>query len=430
MSIAMKASYKNISCAVLAALGAASQLAQASGFQLIEQNASGAGNAFAGQAAAVENASTVFYNPAGMTYLPGVQISGSVNGIRPSIKFSDNGGSRSPAGVGEPGGGDNGGNAGDWNWIPNLDLTWQLTPKLWAGIGISAPFGLKTQYDPSFIGRFQSQKTDFKTIDVNPSVAYKINDIVSVGAGVSYQHGTLGIDRSVFVGVELPETISLHDNAWGWNIGAMFNLGTATRLGLSYRSAINYTLTGTVTVAGVGGSSASAKLNLPPTLSVALSHQLNDKWQLLGDVTWTQWSKVQNVDLFLTSAGLGAFPAGTLVDTLDFQFKDTYRVGVGANYRWTNNLMLKFGVAYDKTPVPDSAHRSTLVPDNDRKWLAIGVKHQLTKNDTIDVGYAHLFLSDPDIARVKGVGFLGQGIVSGTYRESSDLVSLQYSHSF
>ena len=426
----MNVPHKIIACAVLAAIGAGSQQAVASGFQLIEQNASGMGNAYAGQAAAAENASTIFFNPAGMTQLPGRQISGTLDIIRPRIVFTDNGASRSPGGAPSPAGGGNGGDAGGWHYIPNGYVSWQLTPRLWAGVGLTAPFGLKTDYDSNFIGRFQSQKAEFKSYDLNPSMAFKVNDVVSIGGGVSYQHAQLSLDRSFFAGAALPETVSLSDNSWGWNVGAMFNLGPATRLGLSYRSEMKHDLTGTVTIAGIGGGNAIASLNLPATASIGISHQLTDKWQILGDVTWTHWSTIQNVPLILTSR-LGPSPAGTVADTLDLQFKDAYRVGLGANYRWTNNFMLKLGVAYDTTPVPDSTHRTTILPDTNRTWLAVGAKHQLTKASTLDVGYAHVFFNDGGIFRNKGVGVAGaQGIVSGNVSENVNMVSIQYSYSF
>ncbi len=414
---------------VLAALSLTTAHAAASGFALIEQNASGLGNAYAGQAAAAENASTIFFNPAGMTLLNGRQVSGTINVIRPNTEFTDNGGSRAPSGAIPLG--NNGGDAGGWNYVPNGYLSWQLTPQLWAGIGLTVPFGLKTTYDPNFLGRFQSQKSQFQTYDINPSVAFKFNDWLSVGGGVSYQYARLSLDRSFsVVAASRAQTVSLHDGAFGWNIGAMFNLGKDTRAGLTYRSTLNYDLAGGVTVSGVGTATAKASLSLPDTVSLAISHQLNDKWQLLSDVTWTKWSRIQNVPLFLTSA-LGASAAGSVSDTLDLQFKDTWRLGLGANYHWTDNFMLKLGVAYDKTPVPDAAHRTVFLPDSDRTWLSFGGKHQLSKAGVLDVGYARLFLKDGDSLRSKGTGAAGsQGIVSGSYKSYVDIVSLQYTHSF
>ena len=416
--------------AVAASLGICCHGATAGGFALIEQNASGLGNAYAGQAAAAENASTVFFNPAGMTLVPGRQVSGTLNIIRPNTQFTDNGGSRSPANAAAPAGGSNGNDAGGWNYVPNAFMSWQFSDRLWAGIGLTVPFGLKTNYDPTFIGRFQSQKSQLQTYDINPSVAFKVNDWLSLGGGISYQYARLGLDRSFFAGATRAQTVSLHDGAWGWNAGAMLNLGKDTRVGLTYRSTINYDLAGGITVAAIGTATGKVSLSMPDSVSLAISHQLNEKWQLLGDATWTHWSRIQNLPLFLTSP-LGTSPAGAVSDTLDLQFRDGYRFGVGANYRWTDNFMLKLGVAYDRSPVPDATHRSVFLPDADRVWLSFGGKHQLTKNGVLDVGYARLFLSDADVLRNKGVGAAGaQGIVSGSYKAKVDIVSLQYTHSF
>lgn len=427
----MKTSNKIMQLCVAAAVAGWSAGAVASGFALIEQNASGMGNAYAGQAAAAENASTIFFNPAGMTRLPGKQVSGVLSIIRPKAEFTDNGGSRSAAGVAEPAGGNNGGDAGDWNYIPSGYFSWQLTPKFWAGVAVTVPFGLGTSYDPNWIGRFQSQKTKLLTYDLNPSVAYQINDNVSVGGGISFQRLKLQLDRT-FQGVtENPQTISLADNAYGWNLGAMFNLGPATRIGVAYRSALNYDLTGGVTITGApfsGNGTAKASLSLPDNLSAAISHQLTDKWQLLSDITWTRWSKIQTVPLMLTSA-VGLLPAGS-TEPLDLNFKDAYRFGLGANYRWTDNFMLKLGISYDKTPVPDAPHRFAFLPDSNRTALAFGAKHQLSKAGTLDVGYTHLFLSDGGALRNRGVGVGQQGIVSGSYAVSVNMVALQYTHAF
>ena len=432
----MKTTNKIMQLCVTAALAGWSAGALASGFALIEQNASGMGNAYAGQAAAAENASTIFFNPAGMTRLPGKQVSAGVSAIRPVAEFTNDGGSRSPSPALPVG--NNGGDAGDWNYIPSGYFSWQLSPKFWAGVGLTVPFGLGTDYDPNFIGRFQSQKVKLVTYDLNPSVAYQINDVVSVGAGVSYQRAKLNIDRSFsLVAASVAQSISLDDSAWGWNLGAMFNLGPQTRAGLAYRSAMKYDLTGGVTLQNVGNATAKASLSLPDSASAAISHQLTNKWQLLGYLTWTRWSKIQNVPLVLTSA-LGASPAGTVGDTLDLQFKDAYRIGLGANFHWTDNFMLKLGVSYDKTPVPDALHRFAFLPDNNRTALAFGAKHQLSKAGTLDVGYTHLFLSDGGALRSKGtvppipalLGAGAQGIVSGSYAVHVNMVSVQYTHAF
>jgi long-chain fatty acid transport protein len=428
----MKITRTLLSFAVASALATIAGGVQASGFQLIEQNASGLGNAYAGQAAAAENASTIYYNPAGMTYLPGKQVSGAIHFIGPSVKFTDNGGSRSPAGQPAPAGGTNGGDAGDWTPTGNGYMSWQLSPQWWAGVGISVPFGLKTEYDTTFIGRYQSQNAQLKTYDINPSVAYKVSDTFSIGGGVSYQHADITLNRSFFAGaISPPEAVNLDDDAWGWNIGAMFTTGPKTRLGLSYRSTVKYDLSGSAAITGLGAASAMATLKMPDTFSAAISHQWDDKLQLLGDITLTRWSSIKNVPLVLTSPGLGAFPAGTTADTLDFQFRDSWRIGLGANYKWNQQFTLKLGTAYDQTPVPDALHRTVFLPDSDRYWLAIGGKYQMSKQAAFDFGYAHLFVNDGAAQRNKGVGAAGaQGIVSGNYQNDVNILSAQFTYSF
>ena len=424
----MKKSNRIMRVSVALALAGCAAGASAAGFQLMEQNASGLGNAYAGQAAAAENASTIFFNPAGMSLLPGAQITGSINLIRPSAKFTDSGASRSPIGGGTaaPAGGGNGSDAGGLNFVPDAYFSYQLSPSIWAGVGISAPFGLKTEYDSNFIGRFQSQKTQLKTYDINPSIAWKVNDAVSLGAGLSYQNANFKLDRSFsLVAAATPQTVDLSDRQWGWNLGAMFSPGSNTRIGLSYRSSIGYHLTGGVNVQGVAGfpTTASANVRLPATTSLALSQMLNDKWQILADATFTQWSSIKAIPLVLASGAVG--------DTFNFQFRDSWRAGIGANYRWTPEFMLKLGVAYDQTPVTDQ-FRTTSLPDNDRTWLSIGGKWAASKQSTVDFGYAHLFLSNSSINQLRGTALAGgqQGNVVGTYKNSVDILSVQYTYSF
>jgi long-chain fatty acid transport protein len=401
-------------------------VASGAGFQLLEQNASGLGNAYAGQAAAAENASAMHYNPASMTRLTGTQFSGSALGIRLSIEFSDSGASRAPNGAGIPAGGSNGGNAGgDWNYLSSLFLTRQIDSRLWLGLGLSAPFGLKTQYEPDFIGRFQSQKTVIKVYDINPGFAYKLSESVSIGAGLSYQHFTFKLDRSAFVGVEVPSHLELTSSDWGWNAGVLFTPARAVRVGLSHRSSVNHHMEGSVNIVGVPGFplTATANVRLPATSSAALALDVSENLEVLGDFTYTHWSSIKAVPVVLSS--------GVVADTFDVQFRDGWRIGVGANYRWLQDLRLKFGIAFERSPVT-SRYRTTSLPDDDRVWVGIGAKWALSKSATVDFGYAHAFgLWKANIDRQHGVGApLAQGNVTGHSKNSIDILGVQYSHAF
>src|SRR3984893_14986717 len=167
-----------------AVLGWSAGQAYGSAFALQEQSGSGLGNAFAGGAAAAEDASTIFTNPAGMSRLAGIQAVGAGSLICPSAKFSDTG---SQPAMFQPLGG-NGGDAGSCALVPALYLAVPINRQWAVGIGVNAPFGLKTEYDSDWIGRFQAVKSKVETINVNPSVSFKATDMVSIGAGVNYQH--------------------------------------------------------------------------------------------------------------------------------------------------------------------------------------------------------------------------------------------------
>ena len=166
-------------------LTAASQV-YASGFQLMEQNASGLGNAYAGSAAVAEDASTIFWNPAGMAYLPEgkMQVIGAFNMINPSFQFSNND-TVPPGGIYALGG--EGGDNGGWNFVPNAYFAMPVNDQISIGLGLGAPFGLKTEYDPNWMGRFRAIKSDIKTININPSISYQASNTLSLGLGASAQ---------------------------------------------------------------------------------------------------------------------------------------------------------------------------------------------------------------------------------------------------
>ena len=145
-------------------LVAFSGAASAAAFQLLEQNASGLGTAYAGSAAVADNASTIYFNPAGMTQLGGYQLSAGLTGVRPNYEYRDQAGVKS------------GGDAGSWGAVPNAYLSGQLTKDLFVGVGVSAPFGLATEYDSAWAGRLIAIKSKITSVNVIPSIAYRVND--------------------------------------------------------------------------------------------------------------------------------------------------------------------------------------------------------------------------------------------------------------
>lgn len=226
----------------------------AAGFALSEQSASGLGNAFAGAGAAAEDASTLYFNPAGMTYLKGMQFSNVLNLIRPSARFrNDN--SSGATGINNLGG--EGGNLGSLAIIPNLYFKYDLTDAIKVGLAVNTPFGLKTEYNKDWMGRFQAQTSDLKTVSITPTIALRMTNKLSVGAGVSALYARAELSRAVnylnpvpVVGAvsfgEGDATIKGSDWGFGFNLGAMYQLTPETRLGVAYRSKIDLKLKGDV----------------------------------------------------------------------------------------------------------------------------------------------------------------------------------------
>jgi long-chain fatty acid transport protein len=450
---------RKVSLAVAAVFATGCSQAYAAAFALIEQNASGLGNAYAGAAAVAEDASTIFFNPAGMSLLPaGKQFSMGLNLIKPSAKFNDSASVASGTGLaflaGEPTPlGGSGGDAGSLSAVPNLYYAMDLAKDWKFGIGVSSPFGLKTDYASDWEGRFQAIKSELKTVNVNPSVSWKLNDKVSLGFGANYQQIDAELSSAVnykvatfaalggAAGAIVPTnaavsaanaegtvTIKGNDNAWGYNAGAMFQLSPQSRLGVSYRSSIKYHVTGTAAFVGVppavatgfANSNVSLDIKMPDSFSVALVHELNEKWTLSSDLTWTGWAKIKELRI-LRDTGV------TLSNTPE-NFRNTLRAGFGATYRYNENWSSKVGIAYDQTPI-NSIDRTPRLPDENRTWLAFGGQYRISKASAVDFGYSHLFVKNASINQ-NATSTPAYGLLAGTYKNSVDILGVQYRYSF
>jgi long-chain fatty acid transport protein len=449
-----------IAIAVASALGLVVAEAGAAGFALHEQGVSGLGNAYAGAAAVAEDATTVWWNPAGMSRLPaGKHFSIGGAYIVPSTKFSDRG-STTPLLTAAPGSGGitrlggTGGDAGDAALVPSAFFAMDINPKWNFGLSVSVPFGLATEYSPDWLGRFQRISAEVKTLNINPAVSYKISDTTSIGGGISYQRGEidflsavnysgLSLAATALVGapstalagglnVEGQNKTNVSGDAWGFNLGALFNAGPATRVGLHYRSSLKYDLEGTTSFTGVpAGFAASAaltarvangnvKLSLktPDSAAISAVHRLNDRWDLLGDLTWTHWNRIKALPLVRDN--------GTTMDTLTFNFRDTWRTSVGANYRLNSAWTLKMGAAYDQSPVPNAEDRTVQLPDNDRYWLSFGARWQVSRSGTLDLGYTYIKVKNADINHTETL----KGTVVGGYKADVHILGVQYQHAF
>jgi long-chain fatty acid transport protein len=381
-----------------------------------------------------------------------MQMVAAAHAIRPSAKFTNSGSTLAPV---QTSIGGNGGDAGAWAMVPNAYLSWQVNPRWHVGVGLNAPFGLRTDYDSGWVGRFHALESDLKTINVNPSVAFRVSDALSVGAGISYQRAEAKLSNAVNysaaafaagglpllgaiggAGVEGVAKVEGDDGAWGYNLGAMFNVGQHTRIGLTYRSAASYKIAGSVVfsnrpallTAGIPDGPITADVKMPPSASWSIFHQLDPKWDLLADISWTGWSTIKALNIVRTN--------GALLTTTPLDWSDTWRISVGANYRHADAWTWRAGVAFDQSPVPD-ADRTPRVPDQDRTWLALGVQYRPSKQSAIDVGYAHLFvrnaasrLCDAAGAAANVIACAGKNSLIGSYDNNVNIVSVQYRYAF
>ncbi len=442
--------------ALAGALSAGMSSAYGAAFALSEQSASGLGNAFAGASAVAEDASTIYFNPAGMSFLDSSEFAVAGHAINLSADFSDTGSTAPLAFGGVPTGG-NGGDFGSTGFVPNLYLSWKFNNRLDFGLGVNAPFGLVTEYDSNWVGRFQGIKSEIMTMNVNPAISYKLSETFSIGGGVNYQQLDAKFSNAVVLPGSLPippggppfvegsQNTEVDSDGWGWNIGAMWQVSPATRLGIAYRSEIDFELDGSTTLttpssnpvaigaAALSSGASNIDATLPDMLSVSLAFQANDKFELLADITRTGWSSVNRLNVVDPSTG-------TLRDSLLLDYQDAYRYSIGGNYALNDKWTLKGGLAYDETPVKNDQTRTVRVPDNNRTWIAIGAQLKAGASSRWDFGYSHIFIEDASINHTKAQqapGFTvptdspGTGTtVTGDYSGSVDVISVQYTYSF
>jgi long-chain fatty acid transport protein len=402
--------------AVGAALSGFASNAVSGGLGIGTQSGSGTGNAFAGGAASVEDASTVWYNPAGMAVLPGkTNFAIAAHMLKPSFKFQNTASTLPPAG-GE------GGDGGGWHVIPQGYVTHKLTNQWSIGAAFNTPFGLETEYDRGWRGQAIALESALKTYNLNLAAAYRFNDMFSVGAGVNYQRAELKFNSILpVIGFVEPD---LSDDGTGFNLGVLFQPNQQTRVGAHYRSSINYNATGMlIAPAAIGGNSAaSAGFTTPDSFSFSAFHALSPRWEIMGDITWTGWEHVKQLSVVRTSGPL----AGTSQVGITFNWDDTMRYSAGANYRYNDSWKFRFGVAYDETPTND-VDRTARLPDQDRKWVAVGAQWKLSKSGMLDFAYAHEFIKD---ASVRNTAAVTAQTLIGQFNVKADIFSVQYSHSF
>lgn len=418
----------------------------ATGFQIFDQSGSCTGNLCAGAAAAGEDASTMQFNSAGLSYIHGNQIVGALLTFIPSARFSNNG---STTVLGSAASGDNGGGVEPIAIIPNFYVSSDAAGHgITVGFGINSPYGLETSYDGSWVGRYQAIDSRLQTLNLLGAVSYRVNDALSVGGGVNFLHADANLSYAIdswvacASGAPLPLCNTLFKGpgnaavdglaqldlkAWGvgYNLGFIWSPLEGTRVGAAFYSKVDLGLDGAATfnvppplVPAFGNTAATSKLTLPEVASLSIFSQLNPHWAVMADVTWTNWSRFNQLHTDFES-GIGAV-------TIPEKWHDSFLYAGGVTYTFNGTWKLRSGLAYDETPVK-TAYRTPALPDASRIYLGIGVARRVSAHGVLDIGYVHEFIDD---AKINKVGELDGGRLAGTFKSDPNVLTLQYTHSF
>lgn len=442
---------KSAAALVLTGVAAATSTALAAGFQLTEQSSLGAGRAYAGAGIVGDDLSAVHYNPAGMTLLEGTrfQAGGVWIGINADYK-------------GKSGDSENGRLKGQM--IPAGYVTHQVNDQIWLGFGMTVPYGMGTEYSRDWEGRDRGTSAKIYTFDMNPNIAWKVSEYISVGAGVSVQYAKAKLG----MGMKTPASLNkfglgekdiAHAKVeadswdWGYNLGIMISPTDTLRFGLAYRSAIEHEAEGDVKLSNfsseisqllgegltsllAGGYTmgTSATLETPDTVMLTGTWEATDKLRLSGLIRWANWSNFDeltlNNDLSSGVASalesqlgqsiggiigqdnggsvLGPAIAGQLVDgmkttTLENKWKDTWLFSIGADYRINDAFTVRGGVAYETSPIDHQETRMAVIPDTDRVWLSLGASWYPTQDLQFDIGGTYLMgVGDKDLYNSDG----------------------------
>ena len=368
-----------IAAAAMMVAGAFATQTYAAGFQLSEQSAIQMGRAMAGAGVVGDDLSAVHYNPAGMTLLSGTRMQATA--AWGAVHLA----SESPDGSVT----ENGRLKGQI--IPAGFLTHQINDSLWAGLGLTVPYGMGTEYGEDWEGRERGTESMILTFDINPNLAWKVNDKLSVGGGISLQYAKAELGMGMG---PMQANVKGDSWAWGWNVGLMFQPVETVRLGLAYRSHIAHNAEGHTDVKSPLNLTSDMKVRIktPDTVTLSATWEATDALRLSGTARWSKWSNFRTLDV--QNLDFNGTPYAKFANVpVENNWDDTWFFSVGADYKLNGQWTVRGGVAYDQGPV-ENQYRMAVIPDTDRVWFSGGASYKYTDNLTFDFGATY----------IKGVG--------------------------
>lgn len=361
--------------------------ANAAGFQVSEISVSGLGRAFAGAGVGGESISDMFFNPASLAQFDQRELELGLHVLSTSAEFNNTGSTQrfaTPAGLlTVPAGGSNS-DGGGTSLIPNFFYAAPLNENMNYGIGITSPFGLTTEYDDNWVGRYAALKSELITVEINPNLSYKLGENNAIGLGLIVMNADAELTNAQFTGVGSTDARA---TIGGDDVGIGFTLGITGenehgRVGFGFRSRVRFEVDGELSIPGVLKSGASADLALPKTMYLSGLWKVKPNLDVLGSIRYTDWESFEELR-FQFDSGLP-----DAVTPENWSASEMYSVGM--NYRHNDQWTYRAGIALDNSPVSDE-FRTARIPDTDRFWLSFGGSYKHSEKISFDFGYTHVF---------------------------------------
>jgi long-chain fatty acid transport protein len=401
-----------------------SQQLCANGFALRESSASNLANAFAGSVSSARDASTGYYNPAGLSEFkcPELVVSGAY--IKGHLKLYNLSGKNNAGGTVV---GNQPTKPKSSGVVPGIHLAMPINNAWTFGFNVTTPFGLNTKYQGADFARYMATESKIYTLDISPSISYKVNHQWSVGFGLDALYVKATLAAAINVGLAADGFLinqAGHGWATGFHAGLMYKPSEDTKMGLTYHSRFTPRVRGSVVsnlfaLGTPAPATVTGRVNMPDRISYGVTHKYDEKWLAMGELEWTHWSRFKDVRFNYYNP-----PHSQVVE--QYYFKNTYRLSLGADYKYSKPLTLKGGFAFEQAPT-NKTFVSPRLPDANRFWLAVGAKYAFNKNISVDGAYAHLFFKNIT-GHLNGVG--DSRTLNANYKSSADIVGVQLTWNF
>jgi len=433
-----------LSLAVAAALFSSQALS--AGFALNDHSATASGNALAGAAASRSDISFSFWNPALFTNAKEMELYASGALVMPEMDVKVNSAS-SPSSLGGLAmTGDAPSDVVDTTFVPSAYFAYPVSDKTVAGVSLNVPFGLSGEYGDKWAGRYHSAKTSVKDISLSATLAHQLNQKVSLGASVQVHKGEVVLEAAIpdspllTTDQEGYGALSADAIAIAYAFGVMYEPLDGTRLGLGYRSEVDFDFEGDAKYSnispalgpgganlGIDDAAISDSLTFPSVLTLSAEHDLNEKLTLGATAMRTGWSSLDEMRIKFQEGADGKAQSDSV---LTFGFEDQWFYSAGATYAVSDKLTVRSGVAVDNSPATDK-YRSVRTPDGDRKWLSLGASYNLGQAGEITAAFTHVAIDDVSVVRDGSLAEdSARGKLDADYELSANVLSFAYNVSF